>query len=136
MEALGGRGGYSFLTSALDRGEWSVLRLGCSLLPGKGPLVPIWQEPECALELVWIQRLEEKSYISVGDRTPVIQAVVKHYTDWATWLSYKLNWTKYLQDNNKSTGSHGSEVWQFKKKTNKRLLTVEVDFLDNHKSIK
>jgi hypothetical protein len=40
-----GRGGryssYSFLTSALDRGEWSASRPGRALPPGKGPPVPI-----------------------------------------------------------------------------------------------
>jgi hypothetical protein len=37
-----------------------------------------------APELVWTQRIEEKSSASVGDRTPVVQSVVTHYTDWAT----------------------------------------------------
>jgi hypothetical protein len=32
----------------------------------------------------WTQRLEEKSSASVGDWTPVIQSIVRHYTDWAT----------------------------------------------------
>jgi hypothetical protein len=32
---------YSFLTSALDWGEWSGSRPGRSLAPGKGPPVPI-----------------------------------------------------------------------------------------------
>jgi hypothetical protein len=31
---------YSFLTSALQRGEWSVSRLGRALAPGKVPPVP------------------------------------------------------------------------------------------------
>jgi hypothetical protein len=31
-------------------------------------------------ELVWILRLEEKSFASTGDQTLVIQSVVKHYT--------------------------------------------------------
>jgi hypothetical protein len=30
-----------------------------------------------------MQRLEEKSSASVRDRTPVIQSIVSHYTDWA-----------------------------------------------------
>jgi hypothetical protein len=33
---------------------------------------------------VWTQRLEENSLASVGDRTPVVHSVVKHYTDRAT----------------------------------------------------
>jgi hypothetical protein len=32
---------YSFLTSALDGGEWSASRPGRALPPGKGPTVPI-----------------------------------------------------------------------------------------------
>jgi hypothetical protein len=30
------------------------------------------------------QRIEKKSSAFVGDRTPIVQPVVKHYTDWAT----------------------------------------------------
>jgi hypothetical protein len=48
---------------------------------GKEPLVPIGQEAGWAPEPVWTQRLEEKSSVSVGDRTPVVQSVVRHYTD-------------------------------------------------------
>jgi hypothetical protein len=32
-------------------------------------------------EPVWMQRLEEKSSASVGDRNPDVQSVVSHYTD-------------------------------------------------------
>jgi hypothetical protein len=88
MEALGVRGGiyssYSFLTSALDGGEWSASRPGCALPLGKGPPVPIVQEAGWASEPVWTQRLQEKSSASVGDRTLVVQFVVSHYTAWAT----------------------------------------------------
>jgi hypothetical protein len=52
---------YSFLTSALDRGEWSESRPGRALPLGKGPPVPIVQEAGWAPEPVWTQRLEEKS---------------------------------------------------------------------------
>jgi hypothetical protein len=74
----------SFSTSALDGGEWSVSRLGRALPSGKGPPVPIVQEAGWAPEPVCTQRLEEKSSASVGDRTPVVLSVVRHYTDWAT----------------------------------------------------
>jgi hypothetical protein len=50
----------------------------------KEPPVPTVQEAGWAPELFWMQRLEEKSSASVGDRTPVVQSVVRHYTDWAT----------------------------------------------------
>jgi hypothetical protein len=35
-------------------------------------------------ELVWTQRLEEKSFAFAGDQTPVNQSVVRRYTDWAS----------------------------------------------------
>jgi hypothetical protein len=54
------------------------------LHPGKGPPVPIVQKAGLASELVSTQRVEEKFFTSAGDRTPVIQSVARHYTDWAT----------------------------------------------------
>jgi hypothetical protein len=42
---------------------------------------PGTQEAGWAPEPVWTQRLEEKSSAPVGDRTPVVQSVVSHYTD-------------------------------------------------------
>jgi hypothetical protein len=48
---------------------------------GKDPPIPTGQEAGWASELVWTQRLEEKSSVSVRDRTPVVQSVVQHYTD-------------------------------------------------------
>jgi hypothetical protein len=78
---------YSFFTSALDGGEWSASHPGRVLRPGKGPPVPIVQEAGWAPELVWTQRIEEKSSASAGDRTPIAQSVVRHYTDWATWIT-------------------------------------------------
>jgi hypothetical protein len=89
------------MTSALDGGEWSASRHGRALLPGKGPLVPIVQEAGWAPEPVWTQRLEEKFFASAGDRTPIVQSVVRHYTDWATpapklYEHRHLNSTGYL----------------------------------------
>jgi hypothetical protein len=72
---------YSYLTSALDGGEWSASRPGRTLPPGKELPVPIGQEAGWAPEPVWTQRLEETFSAPVGDQTPV---VVSHYTDWAT----------------------------------------------------
>jgi hypothetical protein len=73
---------YTFFTSALDGGEWSVSRPGRALPPGKGPRYPLYRR------LGRPQRLEEKSSVSVGDRTPVVQSVVRQYTDWATFFKY------------------------------------------------
>jgi hypothetical protein len=44
------------------------------LPPGKGPPVPIVQEAGWAPEPVWTQRLEEKSFVSAGDRTPIARS--------------------------------------------------------------
>jgi hypothetical protein len=81
--ALGERrySSYSFLTSALEGGEWSASRPGRALPPRKEPPVPIVQEAGWAPEQVWTQRLEEKSSASVGDRTPAVPSVVRHCTD-------------------------------------------------------
>jgi hypothetical protein len=67
---------YSFLTSALDGGEWSASRPDRVLprprfAPGKGPPVPIVQKAGWASEPVWTKRLEEKSFAPAGDRTPI-----------------------------------------------------------------
>jgi hypothetical protein len=74
---------YLFMTSALDGGEWSASRPGRTLPPGKAPPVPIGQEAGWAPELVWAQRLQEKSFRLCGrsnlDRQ-VVQSVVRHYT--------------------------------------------------------
>jgi hypothetical protein len=65
---------YSFMTSALDGGEWSASRPGRALPPGKGPPVPIVQEAGWAPEPVWTQRIEEKSFAPARDRTPIARS--------------------------------------------------------------
>jgi hypothetical protein len=54
---------YSFLTSALDGGEWSASRPGRALFQGKGPLVPIVQEAGWAPEPVWTHDMYMYSYL-------------------------------------------------------------------------
>jgi hypothetical protein len=76
---------YSLLTSALD-GVSGQRHAPAALCPGKRPPVPIVQEAGWAPEPVWTQRLEEKSFAPAGDRTAIVQSVVRHYTDWATRL--------------------------------------------------
>jgi hypothetical protein len=75
---------YPFLTSVLEGGEWSASRPGRALPPDKEPPVPFVQEAGWAPEPVWKQRLQKKTSASVRDRTPAVQSVVRHYTDWAT----------------------------------------------------
>jgi hypothetical protein len=75
---------YSFMTSALDGGEWSASRRGRTLPPWKGPPVPIVQEAGWVPEAVWTQILEEKSSCLCRESNldrPVVQSVVRHYTD-------------------------------------------------------
>jgi hypothetical protein len=61
-EALGGkRSSYSFLTSAVDGGEWSVSRPVCALPQGKDPRYPFYRRLG-GPQPVWTQRLEEKSF--------------------------------------------------------------------------
>jgi hypothetical protein len=73
---------YSFMTLALDGGEWSGLHSSRAVLPGKGPPIPIVQEAAWTSEPVWTQRLEGKSFClcwgSNLDR-PVVQSVVILY---------------------------------------------------------
>jgi hypothetical protein len=52
--------------------------------PGKRLPLHFVQEVGWASVLVWTQRLEKNSFASAGDRTPVVQSVVRHYNDWAT----------------------------------------------------
>jgi hypothetical protein len=93
---------YSNLTSALDGGWWSASRPGRALPPGKELPVPIVQEAEWAPQPVWMQRLEEKFSAPVRDRTPIVQPVVRYYTDWATAAPFTIHtliWTQYLYNN-------------------------------------
>jgi hypothetical protein len=57
--------------------------------PRKGPPVLIVQEAGWASEPVWTQSLEEISFASARDQTPVVQSVVRHYADLATRLRLK-----------------------------------------------
>jgi hypothetical protein len=52
--------------------------------PGKGPPLPIVQEAGWTPELVWTQRLEEKSFRLCRGLNPDradVQSVARHYTD-------------------------------------------------------
>jgi hypothetical protein len=54
---------YSFLTSALDGGEWSASRPG-------------WVGPSTGLDA----GARRKTSAPVGDRTSIVQPIVRHYT--------------------------------------------------------
>jgi hypothetical protein len=61
----------------------------------KDPPVPIGQEAGWASEPVWTLWLEEILFASAGDRTPVVQSVVRHYIDWVNLAP--LPWNKINQ---------------------------------------
>jgi hypothetical protein len=75
------KGKRSILISALDGGEWSTSHPGHASPLGKAPQVLIGLEAGWASELVWTQRLEEKSFAPARDRTHVVHSVVRHCTD-------------------------------------------------------
>jgi hypothetical protein len=80
------RSNYSFLTSALEGGEWSASRPGRALFPGEWApgthCTGGWVGPRAGLE----GRVGEKSSASLEDRTPVAQSVARQCT--VTNLSY------------------------------------------------
>jgi hypothetical protein len=55
-----------------------------ALYPREKEPVPIVEEAGWIPEPVWRQRLEEKSLVSAGDRTPVVRSAARQYGDWAT----------------------------------------------------
>jgi hypothetical protein len=73
MQVPRGRVSFSFLISALDWGEWSASRLAALYPPEKGPpRYPLGRRLGGPQDMVWTQRLEEKSFASAGDRTPFV----------------------------------------------------------------
>jgi hypothetical protein len=46
---------------------------------GKDPRYPLYRRLG-GPQPVWTQRLEEKYFAPVGDQTPIVQPVVRHYT--------------------------------------------------------
>jgi hypothetical protein len=74
---------YSFLISALDGGEWSASRPLRALPLGMDSRYPL--DRRLIGPQSWsTQRLKQIPFASAGDRTPVVQCVVRHYTDLAT----------------------------------------------------
>jgi hypothetical protein len=100
LDALGQRkcSSYWFTTSALDRGVRSASRPGRALLPGKGPPVPIVQQAGWAPEPVWTKVRRKILCLCRGSNLdrPVVQSVVRHYTDSATRLLFLSAITLYF----------------------------------------
>jgi hypothetical protein len=87
--ALGERrySSYSFSTSALDEGEWSASRPGRPFTPGERTpgthCTGGWVGPRAGLNTEDRGKILCPRRGSNPDR-PVVQPVVRHYTDWAT----------------------------------------------------
>jgi hypothetical protein len=77
---------YSFTTSALDRGEWSVSRPGCAFTPGERTpgthCTGGWVGPRAGLDTEVKRKILCPCRASNPDR-PIVQSVVRHYTAWA-----------------------------------------------------
>jgi hypothetical protein len=72
---------YSFTTSALDGGEWSVSRPGRDLPSGKGRhWKGCWVGPRAGLDTETRGKISCLCQGSNFDR-PVVQSVARHYTD-------------------------------------------------------
>ena len=72
------------MTTALEGGEWSTARPGCTLPPGKirYPFYRRLGGPQG-----WSGRVENLFPTRIWSRT--VQPIVSHYTDWVTWPTTK-----------------------------------------------
>jgi hypothetical protein len=67
----------------IRKGEWSASRPGRALFPGMDPGTH-WIGGWVGLRAGLDTEARGKSFVPAGDRTPVVQSAVTHYTDWAT----------------------------------------------------
>ena len=74
---------YSSMTMAIEGGEWSAARPGCTLPLGK-TRYPFYRRLGGAQG--WSGHAE--NLVLTGIRSRTIQPVVSRYTDWATWPIY------------------------------------------------
>jgi hypothetical protein len=70
---------YSFFTWTLDVVS-GQRHSPAALYPRESTSCSLGQEAGWASEPVWTQRLEEKSFASAEDRTPLVQIVVRQET--------------------------------------------------------
>jgi hypothetical protein len=64
-------------------GEWSASP-SAALCPRERTPLSIGQEAGWTSELVCTQRVVEKSVACAGNRTSIVQSVIRYYIDWAT----------------------------------------------------
>jgi hypothetical protein len=69
------------MTSTLDRESGQPHPPRPRFTLGNRPRYPLDREDGWVSELVSTQKVEERSFASVGDRTLVVQSVVRHCTD-------------------------------------------------------
>jgi hypothetical protein len=98
MQTPKGRGAQLLLI--LDLGTrigWVVsVAFRPSFTPGNGLPVPIGYEAGWASEPVWVQRLQENCPAKAGDRTLVVESVLRHHTYWATPARFEQVVSRFL----------------------------------------
>jgi hypothetical protein len=84
---------YSFLTSALDGGEWSASRPGRAFTPGEWTpglhCTGGWVGPRAGLDTKARGKILCPCR-GLNPGRPVVQTIVRHYTDWANPAFYRL----------------------------------------------
>jgi hypothetical protein len=86
---------YSFMTSALDAGEWSASRPR-DRTPPRTHCTGGWVGPRAGLDTEARGKILCLCWVSNLDRL-VVQSVARHYTDWATWLLSVTSTIYFLQ---------------------------------------
>jgi hypothetical protein len=106
MKAYWESGGklHSFLTSALDGGEWSASRPGCITPRERAPgthWIGGWVGPRAVLDAVVKTKIPSPRRES-SPRTPIVQPVAQRYTDYIV-KQMNVHQTKVLDNNSVSS---------------------------------
>jgi hypothetical protein len=83
---------YSFLTSELYKFEWSASPPGRALPLGKGPPSTHCTGGCVGLRAGLDKRLQEETFASAGDRTPVVYSIACLLRTWKLLHRWKSDW--------------------------------------------
>jgi hypothetical protein len=98
------------LTSALDGGEWSASRPGCSTPRERASgthCIGDWVGLKAVLDAV-VKRKIHSPRRELNPRTPIVQPVAQRYTDWAITALIRFEWLRYIRTNLRIFGNLGS----------------------------
>ena len=79
------------MTAALEGGEWSAVRTGRTLPPGK-TRYPLYRR----LGGLQGRSGQAENLVLTGIRSRTVQPVVSRYTDWATGPTFQIFWHKII----------------------------------------